>query len=187
MPTGMRSGGFSRNAKPRSSVRMSGKPKTQKSASVSRMNSFMRALVSSTSAGRTPLPFALSIAELPSRQRDKEVLERRFVRRERAQLRAAPFDRPDELRHGVGERVDVDLPSLASAFAAMESDDLAESVGRDRRVAGELDDVRRFEARDQLSGRAEGDEVTVIDDGDAVAEALGFVHVVRGQKHRSAF
>src|SRR5207253_4887810 len=84
-PTRTRSGALSRKAKPRARARRSGNPKTQKIASVSRRNSFVRALVSSTSAGRT----LLGITELPSGQRNEEILERRRVRRQRDELRSA--------------------------------------------------------------------------------------------------
>src|ERR1051325_8794692 len=67
MPIGIWSGGFERNAKPRASARSSGKPKTQKTASVSRRNSFVRTMASSTSAGR-----GLYIAQLPSGQREEQ-------------------------------------------------------------------------------------------------------------------
>ncbi len=42
------------------------------------------------------------------------------------------------------------------------------------------------EALDQISGRAFGDDLAVIDDGQAVAEALGFVHVMGGEQHGAA-
>ena len=34
--------------------------------------------------------------------------------------------------------------------------------------------------------RALGDDLAVVDDGQAVAEALGFVHVVGGEQHGAA-
>ena len=39
---------------------------------------------------------------------------------------------------------------------------------------------------DQLARRVEGHDLAVIDDGDAVAEPLGFVHVMRGEQHSAA-
>ena len=39
---------------------------------------------------------------------------------------------------------------------------------------------------DQLARRVEGDDLAVLDDGDAVAEPLGFVHVVRREQHGPA-
>src|SRR5882724_647881 len=85
--TGTLSGALSRKAKPRARARMIGKPNTQNTASVSRMNSLVRMEVSSTMAGRT-----LGIAQLPSGQRDEQILQRRGVRGERDQLRALTLD-----------------------------------------------------------------------------------------------
>src|SRR6185436_17053890 len=64
--------------------------------------------------------------------------------------------------------------------------DVRERVAFERRLAGELDDVRRLELRDQFGRRAESDEMAVIDDRDAVAEALRLFHVVRREQHRTA-
>ena len=42
------------------------------------------------------------------------------------------------------------------------------------------------EPGDQLARRAQGDDLALVDDGDAVAEPLGLVHVVGGEKDGSA-
>jgi hypothetical protein len=42
------------------------------------------------------------------------------------------------------------------------------------------------ERRDQFGGRALGDDPAAIDDGDAVAEHLGLVHVVGREQDRAA-
>src|SRR5439155_9374757 len=47
----------------------------------------------------------------------------------------------------------------------------------------ELDKVLAAELGDQLRRRAQGDDFAVIDDGDAVAETLGFIHVVRREQN----
>ncbi len=39
---------------------------------------------------------------------------------------------------------------------------------------------------DQVSGRAFGNHLSVIDNGQAIAQALGFVHVVGGEQHRAS-
>ncbi len=54
-PTGILSGALSRNANPSASARSMGKMNTQKIASGSRPNSFVRAIVSSIKAGRIRL------------------------------------------------------------------------------------------------------------------------------------
>ena len=61
-----------------------------------------------------------------------------------------------------------------------------------QRVAGVLDEdvVKRgvgpVERRFELVGRAASDDLTVTHDGDALAEAIRLLHVVRGQKDRHA-
>src|SRR4030081_3413050 len=105
-PIGILSGGFDRNANPSASARRSGNPKTQNIASVSRTTSFVRTLVSSISGCRTGvLAVFLSIAQLSSRQRDEEVLERRGVRGQRAELSAAPLDHREKLGGRFRERI----------------------------------------------------------------------------------
>src|SRR3981081_2001028 len=42
------------------------------------------------------------------------------------------------------------------------------------------------EAVDQVGRSAFGDDLTVIDDGEAIAEAFGFVHVVSGEEDGAA-
>ncbi|HLB86554.1 MAG TPA: hypothetical protein VJK29_02765, partial [Terriglobales bacterium] len=51
---------------------------------------------------------------------------------------------------------------------------------------GKLHHVVPAEAIDQVGRRAFGDDLAVVDDGKAVAEALSFVHIVRSEKHRAA-
>ena len=47
---------------------------------------------------------------------------------------------------------------------------------------GELDDVLAAEPGDQLTRRAQRDDLALIDHGDAVAEPLGLVHVMGGEQ-----
>ena len=49
-------------------------------------------------------------------------------------------------------------------------------------LEGELDDVLAPEPGDQLAGEPLRDDLALIDDGDAIAEAFGLVHVMRGQQ-----
>ena len=46
----------------------------------------------------------------------------------------------------------------------------------------EFDHVMAAHAVDKVGGSAFGDDLTVIDDGEAIAEALGFIHVVSGEQ-----
>ena len=56
------------------------------------------------------------------------------------------------------------------------------AVGLDR----ELDDVLAAEPGDQLPRRAQGDDLALVDDRDAIAEPFGLVHVVGGEKNGPA-
>ena len=51
---------------------------------------------------------------------------------------------------------------------------------------GKFDNVLAAQALDQIGRRSLSDDLAVVDDGEAVAEALGFVHVMRGEKHGAA-
>src|SRR5579871_585318 len=51
---------------------------------------------------------------------------------------------------------------------------------------GELDHMMSAKPLDQIRGGALGDDLTVVDDGQAVAETLGFIHVMRRQQDRAA-
>ena len=49
-----------------------------------------------------------------------------------------------------------------------------------------LHHVMSAEAGDQIGRRSLGDDLAVIDNGEAIAEPLSFVHVVRGEQHGAA-
>ena len=51
----------------------------------------------------------------------------------------------------------------------------------------ELDHVMAAEAVDEVGGSAFGDDLAVIDYGEAVAEAFGLVHVMRGEQDGATF
>src|SRR4029077_21006664 len=130
---GTLSGALSRNAKPSASASSSGKPNTQKIASVSRRNSFVRAMASSMIGG----PMRLVVTELSPGQRDEEVFERRLVRRQREELRAVFLDDVDHERHSLGQRIDAQLPRLAVPGDAVASRQIGARRRRQRRLAGE--------------------------------------------------
>src|SRR5216684_6770461 len=178
--TGTRSGGFSRKANPRARARISGKPKTQNIASFSRRNSFVRVEASSRIAGR--MRVFSGIAKLPAGERDEKILQRRFVRRKRHELRPLLLDGADQLRHGLGQRMNAHQPAPAMRCNAGAAFDGLDNGLIERRLTRELDDVARFELRDQLGRSTESDEVAMIDDGHAVAEPLGLFHVVGRQE-----
>src|SRR4051812_21434714 len=74
---------------------------------------------------------------------------------------------------------------IAQMPARKHDEDVFEGRGRFARLRWrEIRDVDRLH---QLARRAEGDDVTVIDDCNTIAKALRFFHVVRGQHDRAAF
>src|SRR5687768_3871328 len=113
----MRSGGLSRKANPRARVSRSGKAKTQKTASGSRMNSLKRAMVSSASGERV---FS-GIAQLPPGQRHEEILQSCSVCGESPQFRVVALDQRDELRHRVGQGIDAQEPAVLASRAPVKA------------------------------------------------------------------
>src|SRR5882762_3353701 len=126
------------------------------------------------------------IAQLPARERNEHVVERRLVGGEQRQLSPLALDQAKErrnramdLRHRerdpIGPRPDAFHPG--------------QSVEPSRRAAiaqRELDDLICAERGDQLVGSAQGDDPAVIHDGHAITQALGFLHVVRREEDRPA-
>src|SRR5438552_1292223 len=61
-------------------------------------------------------------------------------------------------------------------------------VGRRRlTIERKAADMFRAERRDERARRVERDHSPLVDDGHAIAEALRFVHVIRGQHDRAPF
>src|SRR6266571_4047846 len=131
------------------------------------------------------------ITELPSGERDEDVVEGGMVRRERRELEPALLHQREErgqramqLRHGQRES--------DAAGARPHGGHATEAPHAVRQVAGrtvrdrELDDVLGPQRGDELARRAERNDLAVIHDRDAVAEALGFLHVVRREQHGAA-
>ena len=103
---------------------------------------------------------------------------------EQAGVRA--LDRGEEGGHALGQRAHREAPVGAVPAQLGDPGDGAQHLFRQLRLAGELDDVRGVQRIDQLARRAERDHLAVVDDGDAVAEALRLVHVVGGEQDRAA-
>ena len=131
----------------------------------------------------------LLIAQLPSRQRDEHIFERRAVRAELAQRGVAA---------GAGNRAapapSGAAPTSTGATCAASrrtsrtpgSADSTRRRSRDAVAERELDDVLGAERRDQLARRAERDQLALVHDADAIAELVRFVHVVRGDQDGAA-
>src|SRR6267143_4479192 len=131
------------------------------------------------------------ITELPSRERDEDVVERGVMRGERRQLEPPLLqqgeqrgERAMQLRHGQRQSPPTGT-GTDRGHAADATDRIHEILG-DAVAERELDDVLRAERRDQLAWRAERDDLAVIHDRDAVAQPLGFLHVVRREQHGAA-
>ena len=73
--------------------------------------------------------------------------------------------------------------NVADAFDSAQSGDV-DGVGVG--AGGECNHVLRAGGGDQFARAAESDLFAVVHNGDALAEALGFVHVVRGEKDGAA-
>ena len=125
------------------------------------------------------------VAEVPSRQGHEDILQADVAGRQAGQRPALALEVVEQGGDGpvrLGDRQRV-------AFAVGPGDEhgiqAGERLGIQRRsvaLEGELDDVLAPEPGDQLAGRALGDDVAMIDDGHAIAEPFGLVHVMGGQQ-----
>src|SRR2546426_5957820 len=131
------------------------------------------------------------ITELPSGERDEDVVERGVMRRQRRELEPPLLQQ----REQCGQRaVQLDHRQRESdaTHAGTDRGHAAEPAHSVRQVSGgsvpdrELDDVLRAERGDQLARRPKRNDLAVIHDRDAVAQALGFLHVVGREQHGPA-
>src|SRR5215210_1608948 len=120
-PAGMRSGGFSRKAKPSTMASRTGKRNTQKTASGSRTNSLARLAVSSRRALRRWPPVISSIIQpsfihrsdipqLPAGQGHEQVFQGGPVRGEEREPRPRLLDRGEQRGNAFGDRSDGERP-----------------------------------------------------------------------------
>src|SRR5580765_6309764 len=174
-----------RNARPRAHVIRIGNTKTQKTASGSRTNSRSRTSVSSTSGGRG----RLLVTQVPSGERDKDVLERRAVGGQRGEHGAARVERRDQRGHREMDFGGADGPALSVSSSVADPGQRIQLLDRQRSLRvrdGELDDVLGPERRDERARSVERDQAPEIDDRHAIAQSFRFVHVVRRQQDRAA-
>ena len=101
----------------------------------------------------------------------------------------------EDFRHSGVEFRDGELMQAGIDAVGLDAGDGEERGGIDCAVGvglacgpgdGELDDVLAADGGDELVGGAEGDDLAVIHDGDAVREALGLIHVVGGEDDSAA-
>src|SRR6266571_3635409 len=126
------------------------------------------------------------IAQLPPRERDEDIIERRVVRGEERQLGALAFEESQERRN---RAVHVRHGERDSIWARPDALHARQAVEPRRRAAvtqRELDDLVRSQRGDQLCGAPERDDLAVVHDRDTVAQALRFLHVMRREEDGSA-
>ncbi len=146
------------------------------------------AKVSALKRGREGTSVSAVFAQMPARQGHEYVLKAGMARRQAGELAATRLHefqqrRQREVNCGDGQDVRIFLaPQLNDGGGVLE---LAV-----RQCGGffetKFDEMVAADARDQFRRRSQGDDFAVIDDGDAVAQAFGFIHVVRGQENSSS-
>src|SRR5882762_10385189 len=130
------------------------------------------------------------ITELPSRQRDEYVVERGVMGREQRQLHAALFEQREQRRERAVQLYDREGDAIAARPHGGDAPHLPQDFHEILRDAAfrrrEVHHVVRAQRRNQLLGSSLGDDLPVIHDRDAIAEALGFLHVMRREQDRAA-
>ena len=112
---------------------------------------------------------------------------------ELAEVKALRGEGGEDSRDGLVQFADGELVEAGVDAVGVDAGGGEQGSGVDHSVGigveaadGELDDVFSTDGADELLRCAEGDDLAVVHDGDAVAEALGFVHVVGGEDDGSA-
>src|SRR5262245_55690821 len=144
-------------------------------------------LISSHASFQSPriITSARSISNRVSGQLEEHVLERLVRRPQIDHADSVLRHAVDHLRHEIASHA-ANRQLLPLAAHRLYLRERAKAIGG-RRVPGRHDDgPLGTVALHQRRRRADVDDAAVIDDGDAVAEALGLLHQVRGQEHRLA-
>src|SRR2546427_7087941 len=130
------------------------------------------------------------ITELPSGERDEDVVERGVMRGEQRQLHTALAKQREQRGEGAVQLYDRERDSVGTRphrrHTPHLSQDLDQIVRNPALRQREVHHVVRAQRRNQLLGSSLGDDLAVIHDRDAIAEALGFLHIVRREQHRPA-
>ena len=128
------------------------------------------------------------VAQRPAGVVHEHVVERRALHRQRLHgdaapappLRSAPCVVAGPLRDGDPEDVVLRRDTLSTSGSAARRS--AQSGGRAAKLTSS--DVLAGNRRLELQRRIERHELAVVDDRDAIAELVGFVHVVRREQDR---
>src|SRR5437899_12382944 len=128
------------------------------------------------------------ITELPSGERDEDIVQGRMMGGERSQLESASLQLRQRgwtraVQLGPGQRQPQPRPDCGDTSHTAQH---VHQAVRHRVAERELHHVLAAERGDQLPRRAERDHGAVIHDRHAVAQTLGFFHVMRRQQHRPA-
>src|SRR5580700_8944049 len=171
------SGGRLRKAMPSANDRITGNPKVQKSALGSLKKRRRRTRVSSTRADLG------SVTKAPPGERDEDVLEGGVARGKALEALAGVPKVVHERRESHVQGVDREREAARYGTQPVDTRQLGRGSHVERAVLERhFDDVLSTKRGDELAGRTEGDELAVIHDAHAIAEARGFFHVVRRQE-----
>jgi hypothetical protein len=128
----------------------------------------------------------------------ENVFETGLARAEVFELVALLIDRSEQRGNGEMRFAHVEADCTVLAADGFDAGERAPSIGflavrvaadnsNYSSIDSELDHVMAAEAVDEVGGSAFGDDLAVIHDGEAVAEAFGLVHVVSGEKNSATF
>src|SRR5882762_9626311 len=154
------------------------------------------------SLGRGSFCCHLVLPQMAAGQVYEDVFETGLARAEVFELVALLVDRSEQRGNGEMRFAHVEADCTVLAADGFDAGQRAPRIGflavrvavglaihsaTDSAIDSELDHVMAAEAVDEVGGSAFGDDLAVIDDGEAVAEAFGLVHVVSGEEDRPTF
>lgn len=125
---------------------------------------------------------------MPSGQGDEDVFEAHLAGIEADHRLTELLKTVDEGRDGQVRLMNREGVAVGLDPAFADGGEVGEGFGDQIGAVAEceLDDVLAAEPGDQIGGGAEGDDLSLVDDGDAVAKAFGLIHVVSGKDGRAA-
>src|SRR5579863_8536638 len=122
---------------------------------------------------------------MPPCESHENIFKTRLARGEVQQLRALTADSIQQRRNGLMRLTNVQANQTIIVADGIYSG--KSPPGFKRGAVGEasfkLHDMMSAEPVNEICGSTFGDDLAVIHDGEAVTEAFGFVHIMRGQKH----
>ena len=116
----------------------------------------------------------------------EDIFQSRRMRTKLSERNALAAEFRQQRRHGLMEFGDLHQHSAVFRADIANPRNAADPSQVERRSGGEFDHMLDADGRDQLAWSSLRDDLAVIHDGHTVAEALGFLHVVRGQQDGAA-